>query len=1357
MPEYLHLILFKMRKIIKFSVKVIVILFTLSVSPAFSQSSPYDGNQLEHMSIYWHNVNMAVRMKNLASVEEYNTFTEFYHQHFDSIRGRIFADFKSGKLTPSNMKEYFKPLAKSTAALYKKYYTVVKEYPSSVSEFRHKYFHKPLTPCDSTGCTNIDFSNGTLSGWYAYYGSNSSESTSSFESVSGLTGGACGAVTKAAGPDVATGSTYQVVITSGTGTDALVPSITVVAPYAATYSARVGDSTNPNTGVAILEKTFFVTAANSGFIYQYAPILESAGHPYLAQPYFSATLYDDKGDTIPGCSKYLSVAGSNAGKLGFDSVFDVNSGDWVDYKNWSFVFISLAKYIGHCVTIQFQTGDCAYTAHFGYAYVAATCSDLKITASSPAICGSNVTLTAPIGGVGYYWTGPTGGIVGTDSARTITVDSAGTYSVVVVPYNGKPCADTLSITLPKAGGPPPIPSFLADTVCVGTPTQFINTSNPGPGPGVKYYWDFYNIGTFQDSSTSPLWTFSHSGTYTVKLYEINNGCGSDTLINVKVDSASSPGFTYSSTCVGQAVNFTNTSTNATTFDWNFGDPLSLINDSSKLTNPSHLFTSAGTYTVKLVSSTNGHCADTIKELVTISPAPKPVVNGNDSICAGSSATLTASGATTYTWMPGSLSGSIVTVFPGSTTTYTVSGSNGTCSHDTTFTVVVSPVPVGTITAKPDTICVGDSAKLIASGGTTYVWSPGGATTDSIWVKPAGTTTYTLAVTQNKCSANVTQVITVQSSLTMKLILSRDSICTSDSATLTIVGANSYTWSTGATTSSIHVNPSADSTFWVKAKNRCATDSLAKIIHVEPIPKPMVSGQDSICQLSSTTLTVTGGLKYVWSPGAMTGSSVTVTPATTTTYTVTASNGKCTHDTTFEVVVSPYPTPTISFSADSICPGDSVQLTATGGGTYSWAPGGMTSAVIWVKPSTATTYTVTVTKNNCSSSAFQSIGVYKIGTSSVKLTNNNICPNDTTTLAVIGGSSYKWSTGATTGTIHVNPATTTTYSVVVQVKCKIDTITEVVSVIPFPVITITGNTNICPGTPTVLTANGGTAYKWSTGSTNASITVSPKTNVTYVVQVFNGSCSKLDSVTVTMKAAPIVTITAAPNPVCEGQILTETATGGGIYQWSNGATTSSISVPATFADSLLYVVVSNGCSDTTYQRVTVLPVSYVTACCNDTIAFGSSVTLNASGAIGYVWTPNVPVSLDCYTCPATIATPSVATTYTVLGTDANGCVTDAEVTITIECAKYIIPNVFTPNGDNYNDVFLIKEIPDIAYSIEIFDRWGKKMFTSTNDQDPWNGKIDNSGANAPDGVYYYIIKSTCNGVNREDHGFVQLIR
>ncbi|HWY97484.1 MAG TPA: gliding motility-associated C-terminal domain-containing protein, partial [Bacteroidia bacterium] len=146
--------------------------------------------------------------------------------------------------------------------------------------------------------------------------------------------------------------------------------------------------------------------------------------------------------------------------------------------------------------------------------------------------------------------------------------------------------------------------------------------------------------------------------------------------------------------------------------------------------------------------------------------------------------------------------------------------------------------------------------------------------------------------------------------------------------------------------------------------------------------------------------------------------------------------------------------------------------------------------------------------------------------------------------------------------------------------------------------------------------------------------------------------------------------------------------------------------------------------------------------------------------GYVWTPSGTV--DCYTCPSTTVTPTVNTTYTVIGTDSNGCRSYATVSIDIRCQDFIVPNVFTPNlvpgpTTPHDNVFYINgAIGEPKYEIEIYDRWGVLMYQSSNPSQSWDGK-NKGGQLVADGVYYYIIRSSCGANNYDKHGFVQVIK
>src|SRR5690606_12539735 len=137
-----------------------------------------------------------------------------------------------------------------------------------------------------------------------------------------------------------------------------------------------------------------------------------------------------------------------------------------------------------------------------------------------------------------------------------------------------------------------------------------------------------------------------------------------------------------------------------------------------------------------------------------------------------------------------------------------------------------------------------------------------------------------------------------------------------------------------------------------------TDTESATVTVSNAPNAGISGDLSICNGESTTLTASGGGTYLWSTGS-TNASITVSPSSTTTYSVTVTNaGGCTDTESAMVTVSNAPNAGISGDL-SICNGESTTLTASGGGTYLWSTGS-TNASITVSPSSTTTYSVTVT-------------------------------------------------------------------------------------------------------------------------------------------------------------------------------------------------------------------------------------------------------------------------------------------------------------------------------------------------------------------------------------------------------------
>ena len=341
---------------------------------------------------------------------------------------------------------------------------------------------------------------------------------------------------------------------------------------------------------------------------------------------------------------------------------------------------------------------------------------------------------------------------------------------------------------------------------------------------------------------------------------------------------------------------------------------------------------------------------------------------------------------------------------------------------------------------------------------------------------------------------------------------------------------------------------------------------------------------------------------------------------------------------------------------SICNGSSTTLTATGGSTYLWSTGA-TTASISVSPTTTTTYTVT---------AYDATGTNS-DTDDVTVTVNAIpvanagadvstCQGTSVTLSASGGSSYLWSTGATTQTINVNPNSTTTYSVqVTQNGCSSsDTVT--VTVNPSPTINAGSDVTINLGESTTLTATGGNTYLWSTGSTSSSITVSPTVTTTYTVTGYLNGCQNTDSVTVFVNSANANA--GQDQTICNGYSATLTATGGDTYLWSTGATTQSITVNPTSTSTYTVTAYVGNSQDTDSVIVTVNPNPNVVIANGSEVSIleGEYVTLSVSGANTYLWNngatqPNIAVS------------PNTSTTYSVTGY-INNCSDTKQVTVNV---------------------------------------------------------------------------------------------
>jgi uncharacterized repeat protein (TIGR03803 family) len=212
--------------------------------------------------------------------------------------------------------------------------------------------------------------------------------------------------------------------------------------------------------------------------------------------------------------------------------------------------------------------------------------------------------------------------------------------------------------------------------------------------------------------------------------------------------------------------------------------------------------------------------------------PSVVANASaTSICATSSVSLSGSGASTYTWTGGIINGIAFT--PAGTATYTVTGTDTLtgCKNTATKVITVNPLPTVIANATANTICAGTSVTLTGAGANTYSWT--GGVNNGVAFTPANTATYTVTGTDiNNCSNTATKSITINPLPTITATSNMPSVCADSAATLSAIGANTYTWSTNQNGASIVVTPSVTTTYTVTGSdlNNCTnTATLSQVV------------------------------------------------------------------------------------------------------------------------------------------------------------------------------------------------------------------------------------------------------------------------------------------------------------------------------------------------------------------------------------------------------------------------------------------------------------------------------------------------------------------------------------------------
>jgi gliding motility-associated-like protein len=691
---------------------------------------------------------------------------------------------------------------------------------------------------------------------------------------------------------------------------------------------------------------------------------------------------------------------------------------------------------------------------------------------------------------------------------------------------------------------------------------------------------------------------------------------------------------YELNCNDMTVNFNQVNfynppptTTPLTYSWNFGVPGSTT-DTSTQEYPVFTYPDTGTYFVTAVvqKNLNGQgCTDTAHALVIIYPILRADFT-HTTHCQDTAIQFTDQSVSTnaplnsWTWDFGDgqtstqRNPSHYYSNPGTyTVTLTVGNIKGCTAIKSQNTIVVNPKPAASFTASPACVFSPDN----------FLYSGTGTITNYYWTFGNG------------ASSTLQNPSTVYTTPGMK--------------TVTLITVTQYG----------------------------CRDTITQSVTLNPLPVVTISPTVRICPFTSTQLTVSGGVSYVWSPGASLSSSTIsnpiASPVTPTTYYVTATNSLgCTN--TDSVTINLFPVPQINAGPDtSVCLTGanfhtSVQLNATGGVSYVWTPStGLSNPNIAnpvsMPPANQTYYVTGTDTNGCQNT--DSMTVFDLDPRLVLIVNPDtaMCDFDTLTLDVLrlGDSYYNWTPNIGISDPNSNspffyPQMTTSYIFTVQNYCFIKSDTAIITIHPLPIVATEDIDSVCIGGSVTLHATGAASYVWRPDSTLSGINIAdPVVTPTvmdtyYVTGTDTFGCKNKDSVLVYVFLPPAVGVGPDTAYICQGKPVQLSSAGGVDYLWRADSTLSALNISNPIATpketTWYYVTIYNihQChSEDSIQIYVELPITAVAESPYD-ICINGFVDLSASGGLYYLWSPPIGLSSTTVSNPISRADSSIV--YTV---------------------------------------------------------------------------------------------------------------
>ncbi|MDP4724365.1 MAG: GEVED domain-containing protein [Crocinitomicaceae bacterium] len=665
--------------------------------------------------------------------------------------------------------------------------------------------------------------------------------------------------------------------------------------------------------------------------------------------------------TVTPLPVVASISGANTVCQGANTLFtNATAGGTWSSSNAAVAAVdatgAISGVAGGNATISYVVSNngCSTTQTKNISVQTAPATSIAVSGPTTFCAGGSVVLTAAAGS-GFAWTN-------SSTAQSITVTQSGTYGVAVT--SGQGCASIAAPVTIDVVAFPVLDAIAGNSaVCVGSATPLTNTTAGGA-------WTTSNAAVASVSAAGEV-SGNSAGTATIS-YTYTNATGCTSVVTkpiavnvvpVAVTSISGP----TTFCAGNTV--TITAPAADSYVW-----------STNETTQSITVAASGSYDVAV--TTAGCSATSAPVAVVVNALPTPVVTTNNvAICQGTAATLSSTPAAAYAWSNGETTSSINVTSAGNYAV-TVTDANGCSATSTPLAIAVSASPsISIAAAGPTTFCQGQSVVLNTNtNGSTFSWS-NGATSPSITVNTTGL--YFVTVTNAAGCSAVSNEISVDAQVAFVPTItaaSTTTVCEGAFATLIATPGASYVWSNGQTTQGVNVGVSGPITVTVTNSLGCAGTSAPINVTVLPVPTTTItaSGPLTFCEGGSVTLTAGGANSYMWANNA-TATTQTVTMPGTYVVTGYSANG-CPDLAEVTVVVNEAPVADLILDGNtSLCPGETLTISAQPGNVYNWTTGSTAQAISVTTPGT---YSCILTSlNGCTTNAEQIVVTAAQATSS----------------------------------------------------------------------------------------------------------------------------------------------------------------------------------------------------------------------------------------------------------------------------------------------------------------------------------------------------------------------------------------